>query len=177
MNHPPGTVLHFKRFQFDGPATVTRPAEKNKFFIVLRNLAGRVVLASLPTSKDRIPAAVEQEHGCMEYPTGDLTAYVFEALEPVATNGWFFPLRTYMYGYQVGEYNYDTLAGNHHGPGREMSVQGRLTAREFTDMVNCLLRSMDLKRRYRKALDEARYEEDRLSEPTLYHGSSATADL
>jgi hypothetical protein len=171
MNHPPGTVLHFKRFQFEGAATATRPAEKNKFFIVLRNLAGRLVLASLPTSQDQIPRAVEQAHGCMEYPTGDLTAYVFEALKPVATNGWYFSLRTYMYGYQVREYSYDTLARNHQGPGQEVNVKGRLTESEFTSMVHCLLRSIDLKRRFRVALDEARYEDGQLSEPSEYYGA------
>jgi hypothetical protein len=171
MNHPPGTILHFNRFQFDEPATATRPAEKNKFFIVLRNLAGRLVLASLPTSKDRIPAVVEQAHGCMEYPTGDLTAYVFDARWPVATNGWGFSLRTYMYGYQVREYSYDTLSRNHHGPGHEVSVKGRLTEHEFTSMVRCLLRSIDLKRRLRRALDDARYEEDLLGEPMVHYGT------
>ena len=63
MNHSPGTILHFNRFQFEEAATATRPAEKNKFFIVLRNTAGHMVVACLPTSKDRIPEAVEQQHG------------------------------------------------------------------------------------------------------------------
>src|SRR5688500_14041076 len=100
MNHLPGTILHFNRFQFEGPATATRPAEKNKFFIVLR------------------------------YPKGDLTAYVFEALAPVATNGWFFSLRTYMYGYQVSEYSYDNLSEKHSTSGREITVKGRLISKE-----------------------------------------------
>ncbi len=49
MKYPPGTILHFNRFQFEEPATATWPAEKNKFFIVLRNLAKEMVLANLPT--------------------------------------------------------------------------------------------------------------------------------
>lgn len=171
MNHPPGTILHFNRFQFDEPATATRPAEKNKFFIVLRNLAGRMVLASLPTSKDQVPQAVEQRHGCVEYPSGNFTAYVFEALAPIATNGWFFSLRTYMYGYQVREYSYATLEQNHSGAGREVSVKGRLSPNEFSAMVQCLLRSIDLKRRFRRTLEEARYEEDLFGEPAVRYGA------
>lgn len=171
MNHPPGTILHFNRFQFDGPATASRPAEKNKFFIVLRNLAGRLVLASLPTSKDQIPQAVEQRPGCIEYPSGNFTAYVFEAMAPVTTNGWFFSLRTYMYGYQVREYSYATLEQTHEDPGYEVSVKGRLNAMEFGSMVECLLRSIDLKRRYRRSLEEARYDENRLGEPPFVYGN------
>ncbi len=167
MNHPPGTILHFNRFQFDEPSTATRPAEKNKFFIVLQNLDGQMVLASLPTSKDQIPDAAEQRHGCVEYPSGDLTAYVFEASAPVATNGWFFSLRTYMYGYQVREYSYNTLENNHSSVGSEVSVKGRLTETEFSAMVNCLLGSIDLKRRFRKTLEDAHYDQTLLSEPAV----------
>ncbi len=171
MNHPPGTILHFNRFQFDEPATATRPAEKNKFFIVLRNLAGRMVLASLPTSKDQVPQVVEQRHGCVDYPSGNFTAYAFEARAPIATNGWSFSLRTYMYGYQVREYSSTILEKNHRGHGREVSVKGRLTPIEFSAMVQCLLRSIDLKRRFRRTLEEARYEEDLLCEPAVRYGA------
>lgn len=170
MTHPPGTILHFSLFQFGEPATGTRPAEKNKFFIVLRNIDGHMVLASLPTSKDRVPDAVEQRHGCVDFPTGDLTAYVFEALAPVATNGWAFSLRTYMYGFQVNEYSYSTLATNHGAPGREVVVKGRLTSSEFVAMVRCLLRSLDLKRRFRRALEGADYDETFLREPLPRYG-------
>ena len=170
MKHPPGTILHFNRFQFEEPATATRPGERNKFFIVLRTLADQMVLASLPTSKDQIPDSVDQRHGCVLYPSGDLTAYVFEAMEPVAMNGWFFSLRTYMYGYQVRDYNYGTLSRNHGGAGSEVSVKGRLIAKEFQAMVQCILRSIDLKRRYRATLADARYNEDVLREPMSSYG-------
>ena len=170
MKHPPGTILHFERFQFEGAATATRPAEKNKFFIVLRELAGHLVLASLPTSKDQIPEAAEQRHGCVDFPSGDFTAYVFEARVPVATNGWGFSLRTYMYGYQVREYSYSALEKNHGSYGREVSVKGRLHANEFSAMVQCLLRSIDLKRRFRVSLEDARYDADMLHEPVAQYG-------
>jgi hypothetical protein len=177
MNHPPGTILHFKRFQFEELATAERPAEKNKFFIVLHNMAGRMVLACLPTSKDQIPAAVEQEHGCLEFPSGNFTAYVFEALAPITVSGWFFSLRTYVYGYQVREYSYATLEGNHAAPGFEVTVKGRLKEEEFTSMLGCLLRSIDLKRRMREFLRAAAYDvaddHGRVSEPARRYGTGA----
>ena len=176
MNHPPGTILHFNRFQFEEPSTATRPAEKNKFFIVLRNMAGRMVLACLPTSKDQIPAAVEQKHGCLEFPSGNFTAYVFEALAPITVSGWFFSLRTYVYGYQVRDYSYATLEQNHSAPGFEVSVKGRLKEEEFTSMIGCLLRSIDLKRRMREFLRGAAYhtpdEQGRVSEPAPRYGAA-----
>jgi hypothetical protein len=170
MKFPVGTILHFNRFQFEEPATATRPAEKNKFFIVLRNLSDQMVLANLPTSKDKIPAAVDQRHGCVSYPSGNFTAYIFDPMVPIATNGWFFSLRTYMYGYQIRDYSYVTLSRDHGGVGSEVSVKGRLVAKEFQAMVQCMLRSIDLKRRYRRTLEEARYDEDVLSEPMISYG-------
>jgi len=176
MNHPPGTILHFNRFQFQERATATRPAEKNKFFIVLRNMAGRMVLACLPTSKDQIPMAVEQKHGCLEYPSGNFTAYVFEALAPITVSGWFFSLRTYVYGYQVRDYSYATLEHDQAQAGYEVTVKGRLKEQEFTAMVGCLLRSIDLKRRMREHMRSAAYAEasdhDRMSEPVPRYGAA-----
>lgn len=176
MKHPPGTILHFSRFQFEEEATATRPAEKNKFFIVLRNKTGRMVVACLPSSKDRIPEAAEQRHGCVVYPRGGFTVYVFEALRPVATNGWFFSLRTYMYAFGVRTYSYEILERNHTAAEREVSVKGRLHAGEFMDMVNCLLKSIDIKRKMQRALEGVRYDEDEstqiVGEPMPRYGAA-----
>lgn len=171
MNHPPGTIIHFRRFQFGEPATATRPATKNKFFIVLRNLAGRLVLATLPTSQDRIPEAVEQVHGCLDFETGGWKAYLFEAGRAIATNGWAFSKRTYLYGFQVEEYNYVQLESTHSIPGSEMEIKGRLVMDEFNALRDCLCSSIDLKRRYRNALNGAEYDEGTVQEPAARYGS------
>ena len=111
----------------------------------------------------------------MEYPSGNFTAYVFEALAPITVSGWFFPLRTYVYGYQVRAYSYTTLEQNHSAPGYEVSVKGRLKEDEFTSMVGCMLRSIDLKRRMREFLRATAYNESsdhgRVSEPAPSYGS------
>lgn len=176
MNHPPGTILYFKNFRFEEAATATRPAEKNKYYVVLRRMGLATVVASLPTSKDQVPNAVDQVHGCIDYPTGGWTAYMFEALRPITTNDWYFPLRTYMYGYGVREYDLHVLAANHPNVGEDFVFKGRLTEHEFDALVACLKRSIDIKRGMRTALDGARYQDGMsstvVSEPLENYGST-----
>jgi hypothetical protein len=176
MNHPPGTIIHFSRFRFDGPATATRPAERDKFYVVLRRMGNAIVVACLPSSVDRIPDAVDQVHGCNDYPSGNFTAYMFEALRPITTNGWSFRLRTYMYAFGVREYDERVLATNHPHEGRDYSIKGRLTGAEFVALIDCLQRSIDIKRNMRKALDGAQYDDPdqagMVSEPEPKYGSA-----
>lgn len=75
-----------------------------------------------------------------------------------------------MYGYQIREYSYKRLSMVHGMSGREVSVKGRLVAQEFDAMVRCMLRSIDLKRRYQRTLEGARYDEDVVSEPLSSYG-------
>ncbi len=176
MNHPPGTIIFFKNFRFDEPGTATRPVEKNKYYVVLRCMGNAMVVASLPTSQDRIPETVEQEHGCNDYPSGGWTAYVFEKLRSITTNDWGFPFRTYMYGYGVREYNVEVLTANHPRDGQDFVLKGRLTEHEFNELVACLKRSIDIKRGMRTALDGALYHDAGtsfgVSEPLENYGSA-----
>ncbi len=58
-----GTLLLFRPFIFpDGGEP------KQKFFVVLKNVDGDMLLASLPTSKDHVPADIELKQGCLEIP-------------------------------------------------------------------------------------------------------------
>ena len=176
MNWTVGTILHFNAFQFEEPATATRPAERNKFFVVLRNMGQEVVVACLPTKVDRIPESVEQIHGCNDYPTGGWTAYMFEARKPITTNGWSFSIRTYMYGFGVRAYNGRVLSTNHPRVGVDRQVKGRLTADEFAALIACLGRSVDIKQNMRSALEGAVYDgpdrSDLVGEPSPSYGSS-----
>lgn len=69
-----GTLLYFDPFVFKNGA-----APKRKYFIVLANMDDGLMLASLPTSKDHVPADAEVIRGSVNIPERGVNAYVFEA--------------------------------------------------------------------------------------------------
>lgn len=56
-----GNLLLFRPFVFKNGAM-----PKDKFFLVLENVDGNLLLASLPTSKDHVPSDMEVKHGCLD---------------------------------------------------------------------------------------------------------------
>lgn len=50
---------------------------KPKYFLVLKSDATRMMLISLPSSKDYIPANVEKIHGCITIPEKQIGCYFF----------------------------------------------------------------------------------------------------
>lgn len=75
-----GDLLCFDPFKFEDGTS------KPKFFVVLKNENGLSLLASLPTSKDHIPADLDVHAGCYEFPDRGVNVYVFLAGENVATD-------------------------------------------------------------------------------------------
>lgn len=74
-----GSVLYFRPFIFPDGGT-----PKQKYFLVPRVLEENILLASLPTSQDHIPAFVERRHGCIELPDINFNCYFFSAEKVVA---------------------------------------------------------------------------------------------
>ena len=56
-----GNLLLFHPFVFKNGTT-----PKDKFFLVLGNIDGELLLASLPTSKDHVPYGVDVKQGCLD---------------------------------------------------------------------------------------------------------------
>jgi hypothetical protein len=82
-----GSILFFDPFYFRNGNTA-----KAKFFIVLRVLDDKVVLATLPSSQDYVPATVvdAEEKPCIEIPEANFNCYYLKAQRTVTTNGWAF---------------------------------------------------------------------------------------
>ena len=96
-----GTLLYFEPFIFKNGAP-----SKNKFFLVLHNDGQNTLLASLPTSRDHIPATMPVRSGVYEYPNMGVSAYVFLADEEFATTfdsgeRFSFQKNTFIYGEQL----------------------------------------------------------------------------
>ncbi len=66
------------------------------------------MMASLPTSKDHIPASAEIDFGCVNIPESNVNAFVISPNVHV-TASFSFPSPTYIYGGEVDEYEQDYL--------------------------------------------------------------------
>ena len=137
-----GTLLYFDPFVFKNGAT-----PKPKYFIVLANTDDGVMLASLPTSKDHVPADAEVVRGAVNIPERGVNAYVFEAGDQV-TDTYCFPRRTYVYGEQVDDYTEEDLTAM----GSTIQNLGVLKPELLADLKACLKQASNIKRKYVKWL-------------------------
>lgn len=143
----PGNILYFTPFYFPNGGKV-----KNKYFIVLATNQENTLIATLPTSKDHIPANVEKIHGCIDLPEINFNCYYFEANKPITESGWGFPLETFVYGPQVAEFNRTNFESIYSVEEIDYEIVGKLKTIELSDIINCIKNSRTVKRRIRRAL-------------------------
>jgi len=127
-------VLFFRPFYFkDGAAPL------NKFFVILKNIDGVSIVASLPTKVNNAPSLLTIPHGCNNHEDRCFSCYVFEAGKVVCENGFAFKLHTHMYGDQVNDYELEVITKkNTIKEGVEYDVVGMLTQDEFAEVYKCL---------------------------------------
>src|SRR5437879_709772 len=100
-----GSLLYFPNFYFKNGAK-TKP----KYFLVIKEMEAELLLVSLPSSVDHLPRFIEQPHGCIEIPEGNICCYLFKSGVKIAENEWAFDLDTYLYGEHLDEYEISLLA-------------------------------------------------------------------
>ena len=71
-------ILYFSPFYFKNG---NKP--KNKFFVVLKELDGKTIIASLPTSHDHIPKQSEVDRRCIEIIESCLNCFLMSPLEEI----------------------------------------------------------------------------------------------
>ena len=140
-----GQLLRFDPFIFKNGA---KP--KAKYFLVLSIQDTSMLLVSLPTSQDHVPASIEHLSGCINDDAACFNAYAFNAGAPVAVNDkgveFAFPKRTYIYGEQLDTYvimSMDAMAAR---PEVNMEDKGILKDNILADLKNCLKNSSRVKR-------------------------------
>lgn len=144
-----GKVLYFTPFVFKDKEGGKKP----KYFIVLKKLDHEVMLATLPTSKDYIPSTIEKVHGCIEYPEINFNCYYFAAGQKVCSNGFCFPIETYIYGYRLQTHKIADLRMQVERGETEITEKGQLAKEEYRAIVDCLKMSPAVKRGYRNVLN------------------------
>lgn len=142
-----GNIIYYDPFYFkDG--SVSKP----KYFLVLKVIDGKVVLASLPSSKQHLPGHIDVNHGCIEIPSGNINCYVFKANQIITTNDWAFPLDTFLYGQWLDEYNIELLEDIYPVENIDYQVVGQLTDQELSKLIYCFSKSASVKRKFKRLL-------------------------
>lgn len=147
-----GNILYFKPFYFENGNS-----PKPKYFLVLKEVDGQMVLASLPTSHDHIPGNKEKVHGCIDDSTINFNCYYFQAEKAVAHNeilgiDFAFPRDTYVYGYRISFFDLGKFKQQIADGSSEVSNMGKLFDEEFAKVTECLKKSSAVKRIFRKLL-------------------------
>ena len=98
-----GNLLLFRPFLFKNGAT-----PKDKFFVVLKELEGNILLASLPTSKDHVPSDMEVRHGCLNIAERFINVFIFLSGEEIVSKDdgsrFAFNKNTFIYGADLDIY-------------------------------------------------------------------------
>ncbi len=142
-----GNVIYFAPFYFKNG----EPA-KNKYFIILRNIDDKIIIATLPTSSNKAPSLIEIVHGCIDNQERCFNCYIFQEKKPVCTNEFYFELNTYVYGNDVENYEAANLNKNHAIEGVDYEIMGKLKDNEYNDLYKCIKTSKSVKQRIKKLL-------------------------
>jgi hypothetical protein len=129
------------------------PASKNKFFIVLKNIDNKIIIASLPTSSSKAPALIAILHGCINHDDRCFNCYLFEEGRVISDNGFCFELNTYIYGNEVEDYLLEDLNRVYAIEGIDYEIVGKLTELEYNDLYQCISNSSSVKRKIKRLFD------------------------
>lgn len=146
-----GNLLLFRPFVFKNGAM-----PKDKFFLVLENTDGCMLLASLPTSKDHVPSDVEVKHGCIDLSERFVNVFVFLSGEEILckSNGerFSFSKNTFVYGANLDMYQVSQFELQERSAQTQIELVGRIDAELFEELVDCLAGSKMVKNKYRRML-------------------------
>ena len=149
----PGSILYFTPFYFkDG-----KSSSKNKYFLCLCHDGEDMIVASLPSSQDYVPAFIKKQHGCIDVPEGNFNCYHFGEDVPVTITGWSFPKPTYVYANWIDTFSLGIFKDVYVLEGIDYEIVGRLTPAEFEAVIRCFLSASSIKRKYKRLLLEAKY--------------------
>jgi len=142
-----GNILYFTPFYFKNGNTA-----KEKYFVILKNLKGRSVLASLPTRRDNIPEKDTIENGCVELPNINLNCFVISKDVEVTTCHKKFDFPTHIYGHQLDTYELNFLNNIYKIEEVDYVIWGRMKEDLFQQLISCLKSSAMVKRKFKRLL-------------------------
>ena len=142
------SIIYFDPFYFKNGNTA-----KPKYFVVLKNIEGKNVLASLPTRTDSIPAKDEIENGCLELPEINLNCFIFSTKCIITECGKTFDFKTHIYGHQLDVYEVEFLMEIYPLENSDYIIWGVMKEKLFNSLIDCLKNSKSVYRKYKKLLN------------------------
>ena len=137
-----GNLLRFEPFLFKNGAL-----PKPKYFVVIKDIDGDLLLASLPTSKDHVPRDIEMRRGCLDISERQLNIFVFLSNEVISIdaegNEFAFPLDTFIYGADIKQLQDNDTS---------ILLLGKLQDGIFQELKECLKSSRMVKNKFRRLL-------------------------
>ncbi|MEY8591121.1 hypothetical protein AALK14_06695 [Butyricimonas hominis] len=142
-----GNILYVYDFQFKNGNS-----NRNKYFIVLKVVDGDLLVASLPTKVDHVPTQILKEHGCLNDDNLHFNCYYFPKGHVITCDTNFgFPLDTYVYGEEVDNYSVQKFNDTYTYL-VDYKFIGKIKDSEFMNLLDCLKRSGQTKRRIKRLL-------------------------
>lgn len=147
-----GRLLYFEPFFFKNGNL-----PKNKYFLVIKDVDGELLLASLPTSQDHIPQGMDIRNGIYEIPNSRLSAFVFIAGKEIATHPstkrrFSFSKNTFIYAEELDTYPESFFIEQVSQGKTKISIIGDIDKPIYDDIVSFLHGSCTIRRKYRKLL-------------------------
>lgn len=142
-----GNIIYFTPFYFSNG----KSDNKSKFCIVLKTLSDETIIASLPTSKDSIPANIPLT-GCIERPEIGLNSFVFNANTEVTSCGKHFMVNTFVYGHQLDFYSKILFEDIYRNEGTDYIIYGKMKDELYRQLLDCLRNSKAVKKKFLKHL-------------------------
>ncbi len=141
----PKTIYRAENYIFNNGTS------KAKFFVILVTDEDNILLLSLTTSKSKLPVKYEISQGCAHFDNQDGYghSYIWNENQIIGKKGFAFPLKTYLqleFKSQLIEITGDLLKANH--VTKQVIECDELIDTEYITLLNCLLKSRYLKRKY-----------------------------
>jgi len=140
-------ILFFDPFYFKNGNSA-----KAKYFIVLNCIDNKVVLASLPTSKDHIPNSIKPKSGCIDMPEINLNCFFITPDVCVTECGKHFSRNTFLYGQNIDDYDVEMMKELYPLENTNYIVWGKMKKKLHNKLINCFINSKSIKRKYRALL-------------------------
>jgi hypothetical protein len=142
-----GNIIYFDPFYFKNGNTA-----KSKYFVVLKNTANSIIIASLPTRKDNIPEANVVESGCVELADISMNCFVISPNLEITECGKRFDFKTHLYGYEIDSYDLKLMNELYQIEGSDYVVWGKMKNEIFQDLITCFKNSRSVKRKFKNYL-------------------------
>jgi len=117
------------------------------------NSSDDFLLASLPSSIDKVPASLEGQHGCLEVPDWGFNCFLIQPRLLITECETFsFTKNTHLYGENLDTYSEDYFS-QYSLEDSDFQIKGIIKETLFSKVIDCFVNSSRVKRKYKRLLN------------------------